>query len=633
MRNTSQKLFAAALVALLSSQAAAQTNVNWTGSAGSWNTGSAWFNEALEQSGLLPSADFSEIARIDAGGVVTVNTALADGTDQGASTNPGEVRLGTVSGVGELVIAGTGTLRVQDAADADGGLEVGGAGSGILRVLPGGALTIDGGLASAPAAANLVQLGAPAGAGTASVTVGSAVFGGTTVVHRNASFNSAAGISLQPAGTYRPVLSGALGATLQAAGAVSLAGVLQPDFGGVAPAVGSSWKLLEGTSVSGAFASIDASLAGSLGLGRSFVVTTAAAAGNRKAVQLSLRQMPVLSVNRDTGMAALTNPGTTPISLDGYTISSDLGVLKPTAWNSLQDQGALGGSWRESPPSANRLSELKRTGAATLAAGQTVSLGAVFAPAPLAIGAPTEDLVLQYASPDGDFDGVVTYAGTKVNNILLQVDPGNGQARLRNTSSFTVQIDGYTISSVVGALTPGTWNSLDDQNAAGGDWRQSTGATTRLSELKRASFTTLAPGSQFDLGTIFNTARAKDLQFQYLPFGASQPMDGAVLFSALAAGAPGDFNGDTLVNGADLTIWRSAFTAATAAGDADSDGDTDGFDFLIWQRHAQAAAAPAAGDALAAVPEPASLAIALVAAVCAVVVRAGSTACPLQPIP
>jgi hypothetical protein len=58
---------------------------------------------------------------------------------------------------------------------------------------------------------------------------------------------------------------------------------------------------------------------------------------------------------------------------------------------------------------------------------------------------------------------------------------------------------------------------------------------------------------------------------------------------------PGDFNGNQIVDGADLAEWRAEFGSSGA--DADADGDSDGSDFLIWQR--QLTAPPAA-----AVPEP-----------------------------
>ena len=50
---------------------------------------------------------------------------------------------------------------------------------------------------------------------------------------------------------------------------------------------------------------------------------------------------------------------------------------------------------------------------------------------------------------------------------------------------------------------------------------------------------------------------------------------------------PGDFNGDFVVDGADLTIWESEFSqvVATISADADFDFDSDGNDFLLWQRN------------------------------------------------
>lgn len=77
---------------------------------------------------------------------------------------------------------------------------------------------------------------------------------------------------------------------------------------------------------------------------------------------------------------------------------------------------------------------------------------------------------------------------------------------------------------------------------------------------------------------------------------------------------PADFNEDTFVNGADLTVWRGAFSI-NANGDADGDGDSDGRDFLIWQRQLGATSSVASGIGTAsAVPEPSA---ALLAAMCA----------------
>ncbi len=81
---------------------------------------------------------------------------------------------------------------------------------------------------------------------------------------------------------------------------------------------------------------------------------------------------------------------------------------------------------------------------------------------------------------------------------------------------------------------------------------------------------------------------------------------------------PGDFNGDGVVDSADLAVWTANYGlhegATTAAGDADGNGAVDGADFLVWQRNLGASASASA--TASAVPEPAAggLAVPLLAA-------------------
>jgi hypothetical protein len=76
-------------------------------------------------------------------------------------------------------------------------------------------------------------------------------------------------------------------------------------------------------------------------------------------------------------------------------------------------------------------------------------------------------------------------------------------------------------------------------------------------------------------------------------------------FYVALAGAPGDFDGDADVDGADLPLWRAGFGMSTGAeasdGDADADGDADGNDFLVWQRNLGTMPPVIAGGT---VPEP-----------------------------
>jgi hypothetical protein len=80
-----------------------------------------------------------------------------------------------------------------------------------------------------------------------------------------------------------------------------------------------------------------------------------------------------------------------------------------------------------------------------------------------------------------------------------------------------------------------------------------------------------------------------DAKFQYsLSFNVS----------ATGASLPGDFDGNGVVNAADVVQWRGDF-GLNADSNADGDGDSDGNDFVIWQRQL-AKTSPTAH----AIPEP-----------------------------
>jgi len=84
---------------------------------------------------------------------------------------------------------------------------------------------------------------------------------------------------------------------------------------------------------------------------------------------------------------------------------------------------------------------------------------------------------------------------------------------------------------------------------------------------------------------------------------------GKSLVLNVGGGLPGDFDDNGTVDGTDLAQWKGDFGLDNES-DADGDGDSDGADFLIWQRNlGQTSAAPAA----AAVPEPSSLVLCLLA--------------------
>jgi beta-fructofuranosidase len=79
---------------------------------------------------------------------------------------------------------------------------------------------------------------------------------------------------------------------------------------------------------------------------------------------------------------------------------------------------------------------------------------------------------------------------TLPSTLMIKIDSLTGEAGLINLSPTDFTIDGYTVTSLENALLI-NWNSLDDQNAAGGDWLESYPSAGRLSETKESGAITL----------------------------------------------------------------------------------------------------------------------------------------------
>jgi hypothetical protein len=304
-----------------------------------------------------------------------------------------------------------------------------------------------------------------------------------------------------------------------------------------------------------------------------------------------------LRVNRNDGTAVLENALGEPISFDGYAIQSVVGSLNPAGFTSFQDQNLDGGSWKEiGVLNRNQLGELNSTVDATLNQSDQRDMGQVFLPQSAPLGVDFEDLVITFTTPAGQsLQGNVVYEGIKRhNNLVVVVDPQSGRAILQNQSTVDVTIDGYTITSQSGSLLT-TWNSLQDQDAGGGEWFEIDSDPTKIGELKRSGATTLAPLTSLDLGIAFDPGDKQDLALRFILSGASTSRLGDVSYRTISL--LGDFNGDGRVDAADYVVWRDGLGAKYTLTDYD-----------LWKANFGKVIGAASGSASGspAVPEPAT---------------------------
>jgi hypothetical protein len=343
--------------------------------------------------------------------------------------------------------------------------------------------------------------------------------------------------------------------------------------------------------------------------------------GSRRLLQLTVEEILVLNVNRETGAVSIANVGTQPKSLDGYSILSANGSLRGT-WNSLDDQDFGGpGTWVEANPEADNLSELRPgAGESTVNTGSSLNLGSPYQVTVPALGVDPDDLTFEYSSPTrGTVRGVVQYTGRKIaNDFVLTVDPATGQAQLKLDSPLATAIDGYAVHSPSGSLTPATWNSLQDQAVSGWEQAPPAPSANAVAELKADGSLQFQNNTGFQLGQLFKTVGGvQDLRLEFLMPGLSNPLEGTVVYGPItpvnppSVGIPGDYNEDGKVDAADYVVWRK--------------GNINGQQgYNDWRTNfGRTSGSGSSIGSSAAVPEPGTVALLLLAAIAAVGSRCG----------
>jgi hypothetical protein len=599
----------AAIVAATAQIARAQTNVQFvpTGPA-DWNTDANW-NPAF-----VPEAQFNENAVIGSN-----RSAFVDDTPPAVG--------GITISAGTLEVQSGGSLTAAPNTQVTGALNIGdGAGVGNVIVRRGGSLNVRN-ISTGGSAASQLTLGETGGAGTATLQVtGGTLNRVTRMVGPNVVLSSSGGLTLASPGTLVPVITGAAHSAISVTGTATLGGTLRPEFSGYTPALGNTWNLVTAGQISGSFGALDLSQVPAMPRGAGYTLTQTATSAT-----LRYTNKLILTVDRLTGETNMHNVIGTPIGIDGYTITSS-GANLDGAWNSLDQQNISG--WDEADnASASRLTEFNPNGTSTINVGSSLALGNPFSPpAPTALGQAVEDLAFSYAVPgQGTITGIVEYVGRR-NNVVLTVDPTTGEAAIQNESGFfSANINAYTITSASGRLqpAPGQWSSLDDQNLSTWDEADNSSAA-RLTEFNPEGSTLLpGGGAVLDLGTPVNVAGGapalSDLAFFY-HLTNGQTMQGIVSFGTLptAAGLPGDYNEDAVVDAADYVLWRKQ----NGSGMSLPNDDTPGVgpdDYTRWRENfAEASGGGGAGIASSVVPEPSTITLLFIFAACGIVrVRIG----------
>lgn len=358
-------------------------------------------------------------------------------------------------------------------------------------------------------------------------------------------------------------ITGATHSSIDVTGAANLGGTLAVEITGAAPSLGSSWELVNAGSISGSFSNIDQSGAPDLPRGAQYQVLTTGTTAT-----LSVDNSLILSIDRTTGAASISNVIGDAIEIDGYAILSGNGLLNGAGWTSLESGG---GGWAAAPATPNSLVELNLTSSSMIDVGESVDAGSPYVGG--YVHPADEDVQFQYTSPSGEIvDGIVEYTGP-INNIVLAIDPTTGAGEIRNLSPFAqaaASIDGYTIESAAGSLNPGGWTSFEGSGQAGEGWQSAPALATGLAELNLNDSSMFNEGAIVGIGNIFTPGSARDLVFQFSAVGG--------------AAIVGDANGDNAVNLSDFNILKANFGQSSAGleqGDFNGDGDVNLSDFNL----------------------------------------------------
>ena len=540
----------------------AQFDVLWDVADGDWNDPENWFDGFGP-----PDADIGDIGVVSNGGTAFLESS--------ADVPVGGLVLGQAGGqTGTVHIRSGGSLEVTQAADVNGRVTVGQAGTGTLIVDRGGELIADSLWMGGGTGSSLVLGDGASGNSTVSINGSALLTRQTRVIGSDVNFSANA---LNLTGTLTPEITGPDFSTFDISSTATLGGVLNVEFD-AAPTSGQTWDLIDAETIVGSFAQITSNV--SLAPGLALSVNTVAGGENGMLAQLTIDPRLQLTIDRRTGESQIQNLAPDSISINGYGVGSASGLLNAGNWQQLADWSGNGGS--------THVSEISLTGSREFGTGSDVSLGNIYDFQPAQLGESNEDVFFEYHVDGGNVvQGAVDFTGAH-NDIVLVVDDDG--TYIQNQSTTPLAINGYTILSQDGSLDPSNWTSLADGNDA---WTESNAANNHMTELNLGGTIMLpATSDPIPLGGIVSDG-ANDLVFvvnlaETGPHtGTVEYRDGVIDFGGgglCDPGSQGDLDGNGKVEFADFLILSGNFgrdVASHTEGDIDCNGKVEFADFLV----------------------------------------------------
>ena len=206
--------------------------------------------------------------------------------------------------------------------------------------------------------------------------------------------------------------------------------------------------------------------------------------------------------------------------------------------------------------------------------------------------------------------------------LLINTDTG---ATTFLNSHDSIDMNFYELKNASGSLAPGSWNSLDAQNidAVDGDdagsvagdsllegWDKAvTNTPNAMTEAFLLDMSTVGNGGSLSLGNAYDTGvNGTDVVFSYGLIIGGEKVVGLVEY--VSGTLAGNYNGDSIVDAKDYTVWRDALgrISGDLSADGNGNGTVDAADYSIWKNnYGMVATASGAGNlTTAAVPEPPS---------------------------